>query len=369
VTQGFPWDELGLPADSDAGSIRRAYAQRLKAMDVDADPQGFAQLREARDIALRLAKRAPVPEPEPDVPPAKEAEPSPMVWPLAGAALIREGWGDVAAPMPCAPGPMPFIAPECRQASIAVAPITIPWPFFAPVLTTGGPSLHMIRRPDRRLYTLLLERDEDLAPMEPAEQEEARACLSALLANATMGTLAEHDAIEAWLADVLAQSWPRSAPLLEDAAQVMGWSTRAGHLGESPQVAFLTQRLAGYQFQRDVLSPDHPHHAAWEELSREGEAGWLRRSLFRAKRISALLTHIRRHFPEVEDHLNHHRIQSWTRKAEQSWSFNWYVPAAILAFRFLVSFYQPEEDSRKEQDLWRNMEFAQQVSQAMARTG
>ncbi|RVU05866.1 hypothetical protein EOE18_07780 [Novosphingobium umbonatum] len=363
MMQGFPWGELGLPVDSDAGAIRRAYAQKLKAMDVDADPQGFARLREARDVALQRAKRA---VPAVDAPPAEpEVAAPPLPWPLAGALILREGFGDVTAPLPDPSGAMPFIAPAWRASAEQGLVPHVAWPFFAPVLDRAGPSLSLIQRPDERLYALLLEGGDDLAPMGAEEEAEAQACLAAILADATTGSLARHDAIEAWLADVMARSWPRCAPLLEDVAQVMGWSGRAGHLGESPQVAFLTQRLAGYQFQRDVASPDHPHHAAWEELSRDGEAGWLRRRLFRAKRISALLTHIRRHYPELEDHLNYSRIQSWTHKAEQSWSFNWYVPAAILAFRLLVSFFSPDEDKAKEQEQWRNKAFAQQVSQAI----
>src|ERR1700754_504312 len=44
-------DALGLGADADIGAIRRAYASRLKALDVDNDPAGFAQLREAFESA------------------------------------------------------------------------------------------------------------------------------------------------------------------------------------------------------------------------------------------------------------------------------------------------------------------------------
>ena len=53
-----PWSVLGLDADADAGSIRKAYAARLKAIDPDVDPAGFARLREAREAALQLTRRA-----------------------------------------------------------------------------------------------------------------------------------------------------------------------------------------------------------------------------------------------------------------------------------------------------------------------
>lgn len=46
------WATLDCDPTSDRGAIRRAYAARLKAMDVDADPDAFEALRDARDAAL-----------------------------------------------------------------------------------------------------------------------------------------------------------------------------------------------------------------------------------------------------------------------------------------------------------------------------
>jgi hypothetical protein len=64
------WATLDLDPTTDRTAIRRAYAARLKAMDVDADPDGFARLREARDLALAHAA-----DPEPDTaPPPPNAE-------------------------------------------------------------------------------------------------------------------------------------------------------------------------------------------------------------------------------------------------------------------------------------------------------
>ena len=49
------WDELGIAPCADRKAIRRAYAMRLKKLDPDRDPNGFARLRDAYEWALRAA--------------------------------------------------------------------------------------------------------------------------------------------------------------------------------------------------------------------------------------------------------------------------------------------------------------------------
>ncbi|WP_157216569.1 hypothetical protein [Flavisphingomonas formosensis] len=39
------WQTLGIPATEDQTAIRRAYSARLKAIDVEADPEAFVFLR------------------------------------------------------------------------------------------------------------------------------------------------------------------------------------------------------------------------------------------------------------------------------------------------------------------------------------
>src|SRR5215831_16686077 len=53
----YLWQQLGVAPTTDEAAIRRAYARRLRDVRPDDNPEGFQQLVEARDLALRLAQR------------------------------------------------------------------------------------------------------------------------------------------------------------------------------------------------------------------------------------------------------------------------------------------------------------------------
>ena len=76
----WPWSVLGLPGPSELSEIRRAYAQKLKSVHPEEDPEGFQQLHDAYQQACRIArqkKRGPVPRiPEP----LRPSRPEPPPW-------------------------------------------------------------------------------------------------------------------------------------------------------------------------------------------------------------------------------------------------------------------------------------------------
>lgn len=59
------WQELGIAPTSDRAGIRRAYANRLKAMGPERDPAAFQRLRTAYESALRDAGERVEPPPQP----------------------------------------------------------------------------------------------------------------------------------------------------------------------------------------------------------------------------------------------------------------------------------------------------------------
>ena len=51
----WPWSVLGIAATRDTGAVRKAYADALRALDLDKEVRAYAELRQARDEALWLA--------------------------------------------------------------------------------------------------------------------------------------------------------------------------------------------------------------------------------------------------------------------------------------------------------------------------
>ena len=52
----WPWSELGLPGPSEAAAVKHAYAQRLKEVHPEEDPEGFSRLQRAYQAARRLTR-------------------------------------------------------------------------------------------------------------------------------------------------------------------------------------------------------------------------------------------------------------------------------------------------------------------------
>ena len=345
-----PWSLLGIGPTADTSAIRKAYAEKLKAMDVDADVSGFAQLRQARDLALRLARSLEEIAPDGDAQPAggddsdgiedaatdaPEAAAAPARWTFAAPELPGAWQEDPFFPAsslatrPAEPDAstmlerMAWAAAAAREAghggvSGAGIPLTTIDPFTAPLLSgslVGDDALGLRpgETPAERLSILLdPEREDAGEPLSESEARQATRALRAILDEATHAHITRQQQIEDWLAEILARGWPRSAPLLEDANQAFGWEREWSAHDARPAVQFLGARLRGYRFQQNVLQPGHKFHKAWNELVRPGKAGPLRMLGGPAQGVDvALLRGVRKHFPELESHFAPERVASW----------------------------------------------------------
>ncbi len=459
---GGAWGRLGIAATADQGAIRRAYADALRAMDVDADVAGFAALRQARDTALAWARQQAAPASAPDAAEhdggaeaeaGGEAEPG--TWPHAAPRLegqadldtVRAGQDhghDALVPaLPFAParGPadaqfvvaQPTLGPvvlaraavapavsvgrrtepradhalhdlllagpgtefgltgDERGAALALLDRLIAqadaggvdlwarteewlaetlargWPRAAPLLdkaahafgwtdrpaTTGDspavaflisrlgsqPLVRTAHPPQDALLVALMPEDGSEAPLDGVEEAAALAHLQTLLGEAHMAQVERSEEIETWLADLLAQSWPRSAPLLEPAAQAFGWERERGTLNERPVIAFLNARLRGLRFARKVQDKGHPLHKAWAELTRTGT----RKGLFVSRRqVRQLIEGVRSNFPELEQHFNPVLVAAWEPQGSSGGggigkNFGWIAIVLIGLVRMVIA--------------------------------
>lgn len=307
---------LGLRAGADIPAIRKAYAALYKAMDPDADPEGYARLRQARDIALRAAKVAAVPPPpdEPEAPAEPDAPPlapwiygAPTVAIETAADLSLLNAGTVPHAEPAAAEPQPIQAPAASAAALRALA-------GPPLLESAEPPrayVGYLAQPDVDLARLLHDHEADLGPLSDDQEVFAQRCLGALLTEAATADLTRHARIEDWLADLLAETWPRSAPLLRPAAEAFGWENERGQITERSSIAWLNARLRGLRFQDKVTEADHPLHKAWVELTRPGNATIIDKLRIKRADVNQLLDGVRKHFPELENHFPRERVVSW----------------------------------------------------------
>lgn len=344
MSRRFPWSVLGLPATADSGEIRRAYAAALKAMEIDTDPAAYANLRRARDAALaqarqrqdRLAQRDSPKELVGEDPSADNAPAAAHSgWPLTAGQFMQGGAASITtrdletsevAKILASDTSLRF-GEQTSQPGLAV-PTSLTNPAEQVILIepiAGDPALRVVpgETPAGRLAQLLHgSGDGDAPPLEAEEAAAASRLLDQILAEAMAATLPVQQQIEDWLADLLAATWPRSAPLLEAVTAAFGWESEWGKIGERPAMAFLGPRLRGYRFQQQVADPQHRYHTAWTELQRPGTATFLDRVRRSRIEIADLLELIRGNFPELEHLLDPVRVHSWEQtRTVSSWTW------------------------------------------------
>lgn len=315
--RAFPWDRLGIDPTSDKAAIRKAYADILRATNLDDDIAGYAELRRARDAALWQAGQG-----EPvslrAVPPATDsaegagddialpddaqdadrASPGDPPGEVDGDDWQDDDWDedDYWDDSPSAQHPDPLTrwshgGASAQQESEAQAAAKAAWGRLLAVLYPGG-------QPSEDAVT-------------HAELGEGLAAVDTLIARAEEADLAEHDALDTGLADLFASTWPRSAPFVEPASTAFGWLDEAGALEERYALRFLNDRIKGMRFYEKVQMPAHPLNRAWTELSRPGPARLIDRLRVKRLEVHKLLTGIRQRYPELESYLDPERVASW----------------------------------------------------------
>ncbi len=298
----FPWSRLGIEPTRDVAAIRKAYADALRATDIDDDIAGYANLRRARDQALWLAAQG-----AQDLADEDEDEDDGTAYGLGsrddddvlGEDLLDLHWDDddEARWQPS----HPLKGSDRRKEVPDAEP--------AADLTEGQ---RRAQEAWNRLLAIMYpagESSDEAVTLE--ELDEGADALATLIAHAEEADLAEHDALDGALGELFARTWPRSAPFVEPANAAFHWLDESGSLEERPALRFLNQRLKGMRFHDKVQEPGHPLHKAWTELSRPGRAGVIDRLRVKRLDVHKLLTGIRERYPELESHLDPQRVASW----------------------------------------------------------
>lgn len=264
-----PWDLLGLEPDADRSAIRRAYADRLRAMDPEADPQAFQRLRDARDAALAGEHR-----------PLPEVTPSPPSNPEPAAAT---------------PGPVP------------TPPVVDEEP-----VPTIEPDLTAIER----LRDLVMEPGLNPSPDEITELADR------ILADPAMLNVQHAMAVESYFADLIVHGTPRSDPLVDPAIRYFRWDRTEDDLGGAPVIDWILRRETDRYFDVELAT----HHPGWKKLLDDLRMGpperWQRlRSWYQGHRVEYLLAYIQERHPTAMATLNREAVEWWTARIEGRQSY------------------------------------------------
>lgn len=192
---------LRLGTDADDRAIRRAYAQRLKQIDQEAEPEEFQTLRQAYEAALLWHAHR--------IPDAQRVEFT------ADANEKRAQRGTEIAP-----GDQPSAAGELESLPGATAAATQ----RDTPQSAGSKSEHMAR-------TLIAEMREKLASGWPGDQDDVRAWLDLILGGDRLLDMDARFLFEWGVAGTLAEGWQPGKEFLFGAAmEGFGWRDDRGRL-------------------------------------------------------------------------------------------------------------------------------------------
>jgi hypothetical protein len=331
---------LGIGPVTDRKTIRQAYAARLKAMDIEADPDDYARLRDARDAALRYVEGASFADA--DMLHSLDELPVEMQ-PEAAPTLAADSDTDSAAHLPDDGDTMAAGEVEALREELARDTNLI-----AGILETAHQEERWLR--------------------EDEHQEIARTW-DHFVANPLLehvGLLAQGSDI---FAEILAYNLPQSDLLIEPAALFFGWTT-ADELAANPALASVLDRRRDLGFARELDQPSHPLHRAWKELRKPANDRSSRGWLVSTAKVQELLTLVRTRHPTLEYSMDSWRVGLWERKGAGSrrtiFFAVWFVlviahlglrylqtdPAPTAGASELVSTAQPLRSSEEE---WRTL--------------
>lgn len=285
------WAVLGVQPGSDRETVRRAYARKLRITNPEDDPEGFKQLRQAYELAMRGADR-------------------------------RQVTADQEAPRGAAPDP--DVGAGVGEAAIAQE-------------TSSSPEQAAMQAHADAMLAALQSSD-------PQRWRDAIAPLQDLLASPALDELELRRNFEHWLSHQIASHAPRSDCLIPDAIAFFGWD-RVGYRIPSPAIAAILRRQDEQAQAEQIAHPDHPLHRGWIALATAKSPDWmLRLNALRPnlrRQVRALLLRIQA-YPGLSYYLEPETVNWWRNYLARPhlheaamffpicWLFSW---AALIASR------------------------------------
>ena len=303
-----PWSSLGIDPTGEERAIKRAYAKKLKEIDVETEPAKFIALRGAMEDALRQAQwigREDDPEHDFGAWDEEEAE---------GAVEVADGDADLAQE-----GASDDVGTGGDGDRIAAPVIPLP----------GRPNPWNDSRDrigDRFAAIEAALRSQD-SGREAVIDHEVRA----LWAEPALGTVDAAEDVEHRLAHMALNHGVAAAYLLRLASWHYGWARRAQQVGTGWPIAEVGRRAAAENwFQKVESGATDSAKSSLTDLQVPPTGNWLR-DLARKRRIREFLRAMRQYYPEGEYRFDPDIVEAWERASDIR------LPWATLAIGFGVA--------------------------------
>lgn len=277
MTEAEVWDRLGIAPTSDERGIKRAYAVQLKAIDSDADPAAFEALRAVYEHAIWFARNQ------------DHADTNDYGLGSVGDDERPAEANDDLAVLQTAPAEPETVIEET---------------------TAEDPEEDRYARRANALFAILTAAERDV-PLDQAEADEAYHNALVVLSDPALDQVDRQADVSRWFAYVLANSSPRSDPVVAMVADHFGWRADIKLVDEDPAVAFLMERLAAITFWHEISTPGHHFHKAWKELTLPANDGSKPSWNAPGKRVRELLAATRQQHPIAEDWYDQWRVSLW----------------------------------------------------------